>query len=154
MGLSQAEMDDLQDAFRLFDTNNSGYVLVKDLRAILNELAEEPHSVASRQPNLTRLLQTTQAMPDDKKLSFDEFIKLITKPDPNDTRHELRKVFDLFDAGGKGYIDAEDLGRVASELGETMANEELEEMIQTASSSGKVYPQDFETIMQKKLFSL
>lgn len=47
-----------------------------------------------------------------------------------DPREEIERAFDLFDNNGKGYIDLEDLRRVARELGETgLEEEELRAMI-------------------------
>ena len=41
-----------------------------------------------------------------------------------DPRDEILRAFELFDEGGKGFIDLEDLRRVARELGETGLEEE------------------------------
>ena len=46
-----------------------------------------------------------------------------------DPREEILRAFDLFDQGGKGKIDLEDLRRVARELGEGLGEEELAAMI-------------------------
>ncbi|KAL4798674.1 hypothetical protein BDV19DRAFT_11142 [Aspergillus venezuelensis] len=47
-----------------------------------------------------------------------------------DPRDEILRAFELFDEGGKGFIDLEDLRRVARELGETgLEEEELRAMI-------------------------
>ncbi|OAX84810.1 hypothetical protein ACJ72_00802, partial [Emergomyces africanus] len=43
-----------------------------------------------------------------------------------DPREEILRAFELFDEGGKGFIDLEDLRRVARELGETGLEEEGE----------------------------
>jgi len=61
----------------------------------------------------------------------------------------------MFDVDQKGFINRQDLQNIASDLGETMADDELEEMIQRASStdSGKVTLTEFTDIMTRKLFS-
>lgn len=46
-----------------------------------------------------------------------------------DPREEILRAFDLFDEGGKGKIDLQDLRRVARELGEGLGEEELAAMI-------------------------
>jgi Ca2+-binding EF-hand superfamily protein len=54
-----------------------------------------------------------------------------------DPREEILRAFDLFDEGGKGYIDLEDLRRVARELGETgLEEEELRAMIEEFDLEG------------------
>ena len=44
-------------------------------------------------------------------------------------RDEILRAFDLFDDGGKGTINLQDLRRVARELGEGLGEEELAAMI-------------------------
>lgn len=46
-----------------------------------------------------------------------------------DPREEILRAFGLFDEGGKGKIDLQDLKRVARELGEGLGDEELAAMI-------------------------
>ncbi|KAJ5476354.1 hypothetical protein N7475_002083 [Penicillium sp. IBT 31633x] len=54
-----------------------------------------------------------------------------------DPRDEILRAFELFDEGQKGYIDLEDLRRVARELGETgLEEEELRAMIEEFDLEG------------------
>lgn len=54
-----------------------------------------------------------------------------------DPRDEILRAFELFDDGGKGFIDLEDLRRVARELGETgLEEEELRAMIEEFDLEG------------------
>jgi Ca2+-binding EF-hand superfamily protein len=189
-GISQTELDDLRHAFQLFDTENKGKILLKDVRAVLESIRFQETSTGSNNTSadssrstssassggglLDRVLarirslavnesadDTNMQQQQQRLLSMPDFIALMTQPDPkNDQRSEMRKVFDLFDVDRKGHINANDLGRIAAELGEVMDRQELQEMIQRASSSstsssssGKVYPQDFEAIMSRRLFS-
>jgi Ca2+-binding EF-hand superfamily protein len=152
--LSQAELEDLQDAFQLFDTENKGIIAVSELREVLQSLAEES-GVPSKNSIMSRIFLAMKKIPDDKNLTLADFIKLLTEPDPNDKRDEIQKVFDMFDVDNKGFINQGDLRKIASEeLGETMADEELEEMIERAASNdGKVTMEDFTEVMTKQLFS-
>lgn len=72
-----------------------------------------------------------------------------------DSREDILKVFALFDAEGKGRITLRDLKRVAKELGETMSEAELLEMIERADSNGdgEVSRDDFVEVMTKRQFS-
>jgi centrin-1 len=151
--LSQAELEDLHDAFQLFDTENKGIVAVTELREVLQSLALES-GIPSKNSIMSRIFLAMKKLPDDQNLTLDHFIRLLTAPDPNDKRDEIQKVFDMFDVDNKGFIDQEDLRKIAGELGETMADEELEEMIlRAASNGGKVTMEDFTEIMTKQLFS-
>jgi centrin-3 len=53
-----------------------------------------------------------------------------------DPREEILRAFDLFDEGGKGKINLNDLRRVARELGEGLEEEELMAMIEEFDLDG------------------
>lgn len=72
-----------------------------------------------------------------------------------DSREDIQRVFNLFDVQNRGYISFEDLRRVSKELGETMTEAELREMIERADGDhdGNVTAEDFFKIMTKTTFS-
>jgi len=61
------------------------------------------------------------------------------------------KAFRLFDDDNTGKISLKNLKRVARELGETMTDEELQEMIDEADrdGDGEIGEEDFIRIMKK-----
>jgi Ca2+-binding EF-hand superfamily protein len=100
------------------------------------------------------LCQVTTDNDEDLELDEDAFIRLMSERHYDDDRDEYQRAFDLFDTKGKGHINIMDLRKVSEELGESMADEELEEMISKAApENGKVTPEDFQRIMTKRLFS-
>jgi Ca2+-binding EF-hand superfamily protein len=70
------------------------------------------------------------------------------------SKEDIRKVFDLFDDEKTGYITLQNLKRVSKELGETMTEAELMEMIERADTDndGKISPEDFYKVMTTKIF--
>jgi Ca2+-binding EF-hand superfamily protein len=72
-----------------------------------------------------------------------------------DSREDIEKVFKLFDDEKTGVISLKNLRRVAKELGETMDDSELSEMIERADTDGDglVSLDDFYNIMTKKTFA-
>jgi len=175
--LSRSEHDDLRTAFRLFDTENQGSIAVGELTVVLQELLADDATGSSEKEesadadgntatsssysptsssslNLQCLLASLEHMPAERRLSLEEFISLMTTPHPSDARDEWEKVFDLFSCG-KGYIELEDLQKVAHDLGESsMEEEELRAMIdRVAPTTGRVTLEQFKDIMNKKLFS-
>ena len=89
-------------------------------------------------------------------IDFEEFLDMMTaRMSDKDTREDIAKVFRLFDDGQTGTISLKNLRRVARELGETMTDEELQEMIDRADSNGDsmVTMDDFYNIMTKKTFA-
>ena len=149
--LSRSELQDLRDAFALFDTEKKGVLAVRELKSVLQELNTEENASSS---TLQRLHALLSSLPEgeDSFLSLDDFIQLMTTPNPSDSRDEMQKVFELFDEDKKGYIDAQDLRKVAQDLGETLNNDELGEMVHRVSQDGKVTIEQFRDIMNKKLF--
>ena len=88
-------------------------------------------------------------------IDFDEFLDMMTaRMSDKDTREDIQKVFRLFDDDKTGTVSIKNLRRVARELGETMTDEELLEMIERADSDGdgQVTFEDFYNIMTKKAF--
>merc|ERR1719318_412000 len=73
---------------------------------------------------------------DIKKLDFNEFVECMTsKMSEKDSKEQIQKAFLLFQ-GTTGKIAFDDLKAVAKELGETMSDEELMEMIKEADKDG------------------
>merc|ERR1719436_1607379 len=88
-------------------------------------------------------------------INFDDFLDAISsKLGDKETRDGINKIFDLFDDDKTGSISLKNLKRVSKELGETMTEEELREMIERADSNGdgQITPEDFYNIMTKKTF--
>jgi len=78
--------------------------------------------------------------------------RLPTAQSDKDTREDILKVFNLFDDDGSGRISLRNLKRVAKELGETMTDAELMEMIERADTDqdGEISADEFYSIMTKK----
>ena len=70
-------------------------------------------------------------------LAFAQFQSIMSKKIlERDPREEILRAFDLFDEGGKGKINLQDLRRVARELGEGLEEEELMAMIEEFDMDG------------------
>ena len=82
------------------------------------------------------------------------FLTSLAKQSDKDSRADIRKVFNLFDDDKTGHITLKNLKRVARELGETMSEAELLEMIERADTDedGEISPDEFYVIMTKKTF--
>ena len=90
----------------------------------------------------------------DDQIDFDTFLEMLTaKVGDTDSREDINKVFALFDVEGKGRINLRDLKRVAKELGETMSDAELLEMVERADRDGdsEITQDDFYLIMSRKV---
>lgn len=65
-----------------------------------------------------------------KNINFDEFLEVIySKLGDTRSKEGLQKIFNLYDTEQSGVIDFEKVKRVCKELGETMVDEEIIEMM-------------------------
>merc|ERR1711881_332911 len=86
-------------------------------------------------------------------IEFTEFLQMMTgKMGEKDTREDIEKVFELFDNDSTNKISFRNLARVAEELGETIDDEELQDMINQADrhGDGAINGDAFYRIMNKK----
>ena len=149
-GLSEEEIEEIREAFNLFDTDGSGTIDPKELKAAMQSLGFEAKN------------QTIYQMIGDidkdgsGSIDFEEFLDMMTaKMSDKDSREDIMKVFNLFDDDQTGKISLRNLKRVAKELGETMTDAELLEMIERADNDqdGEINFEEFYAIMTKKTFS-
>merc|ERR1712185_378276 len=86
-------------------------------------------------------------------IEFAEFLSMMTgKMGEKDSREDIEKVFKLFDDDNTNKISFRNLARVAEELGETIDDEELQDMINQADRDGDdaINCDEFYRIMKKK----
>jgi len=148
-GLTEDEVEEIREAFNLFDTDGHGEIDVRELKAAMRSLGFE-----TKNPTIFQMiadLGTDGA----ERIEFDEFLDAITsKLGDKETRDGINKIFRLFDDDNTGTISLKNLKRVSKELGETMTEEELREMVERADTNGDglITQEDFYTIMTKKTF--
>ena len=149
-GLTEDEIEEIKEAFDLFDTDGSGSIDPKELRAAMQSLGFEAKNQTIYQM-ITDLDKNKSG-----NIDFEEFLDMMTaRMSDKDTREDVNKVFRLFDDDTSGSITIRNLRRVARELGETMTDEELQEMVERADTNGDgaVSMDDFYNIMTKKTFT-
>ena len=151
-GLSQDEVDEIKQAFDLFDTNQTGKIDPKELKAAMQSLGFD-----SKNPTIYQLIADLDT-PDNAKnggIEFDGFVEAINnKLGDKETKDGIQRIFSLFiDDPNQNTITLTSLRRIARELGEQMSNEELKDMLERASGNGQELTFDeFYEIMTKKSF--
>ena len=145
--LTQAQKDEIREAFELFDTNGSGVIEVKELRVALQALGFEPENNDIKK--LISDINTSNSNRDKDKdkdkdgmvrIDFDDFLDIMTtKMSERDSMVELDKAFIQF-SKNKDIIDFGDLKRIAKELGENMSDDELKEMMFEANKYDREAP--------------
>ncbi|KAL9184262.1 hypothetical protein ACHAXT_002348 [Thalassiosira profunda] len=144
--LTEDQKQEIREAFDLFDTDGSGTIDAKELKVAMRALGFEPSKEEIRK--LISQVDTDGS----GTVDFPEFLAMMqTKMGERDSREEIIKAFRLFDDDDTGKISFRNLKRVAKELGESVTDEELQEMIDEADrdGSGEVSQDDFIRVMEK-----
>merc|ERR1712007_391471 len=146
-GLSADEVQEVKDAFDLFDTDSSGAVSVQELIEAMQSLGLDQKNEAVF--NMIKEIDTDGS----GELEFEEFLEMMTARLSDKTpRSEIERVFKLFDDDRTGEISLANLKRVANDLGEEVSNEELQEMVtrNDVDKDGSWTLDDFYAVMTKK----
>jgi centrin-1 len=151
-GLSNDEVDEIRQAFDLFDTNGTGKIDPKELKAAMQSLGFD-----NKNPVIYQLIADLDTPESAKKggIDFDSFVNAINaKLGDRESKEGVRRIFELFiDDPHQKTITLSSLRRIAKELGEQMSSDELKDMLERASQSGSELTfEEFYDIMTKRSF--
>jgi len=151
-GLSTDEVEEIRQAFDLFDTSQTGMIDPAELKAAMQSLGFD-----TKNPTIYQLIADLDTPESRKKggIDFDSFVEAINnKLGDKETKEGILRIFRLFiDDPNQETITLSSLRRIARELGEQMSNDELKDMLERASSNGTELTYDeFYDIMTKKSF--
>lgn len=149
--LSEDQLAEVKEAFALFDSEKSGHIDLRELKAALRALGIElaKDEIKHILTDLNKDLTSSQAI----TVSLDEFLRICsTRLSNRDSPEEFAKIFALFDEDGSGFITYRSLRKIVSELGEGLTDAEVQEMIDEADrdADGKVSLQEFIRVMKKR----
>lgn len=151
-GLSSDEVEEIKQAFDLFDTNGTGKIDPKELKAAMQSLGFD-----SKNPTIYSLIADLDTPEAERNggINFDDFVDAINqKLGDKESKEGIRRIFDLFiDDPNADTITLSSLKKIAKELGENMTDEELKDMLERASQNGvELTFEEFYDIMTKKSF--
>jgi Ca2+-binding EF-hand superfamily protein len=87
-------------------------------------------------------------------IDFQEWLNLMTKRvTDRDSRDNINKIFALFDDEKTGFISIKNLRRVVRELGESISEAELQELVDRADLDfdGLISEEEFYTIISRPI---
>merc|ERR1712188_50846 len=119
------------ESFELFDTDASGSIAIGELKVAMKALGFEP-----KPGEIEKLIHSVDD-DGDGEMDYDDFERMMEQKILNkDQKDDLLKAFSLFDDDKTGKISLQNLKRVAKELGETMTEDELMEVITESDKDG------------------
>merc|ERR1712188_41674 len=136
--LTEEQLDEIREAFGLFDADASGMIDVRELKAAMRALGFEV-----KNEELKKMV-TDVDNDGNGTIEFAEFLMMMTaKMGEKDSREDIEKVVKLFDDDNTNKISFRNLARVA---------EELQDMINQADrdGDGEINIDEFYRIMKKK----
>merc|ERR1711971_579586 len=117
--LTDDQLDEIREAFSLFDADASGMIDVRELKAAMRALGFEV-----KNEELKKMVADIDG-DGNGTIEFGEFLQMMTgKMGEKDSRDDIEKVFKLFDDDNTNKISFRNLARVAEELGENIDDEE------------------------------
>ena len=124
MTLTEEQRQEIKEAFDLFDTDGSGKIDAKELKVAMKALGFE-----SKKEEIRKIILDIDKE-GSGQIDYRDFTDLmVIKMQERNPEDEMRKAFKLFLDEESSKISLRHLKKVARELGETMTDEELQEMI-------------------------
>ncbi|XP_052769162.1 neo-calmodulin-like [Mya arenaria] len=129
--LSPEQLDELRQAFHVFDKDDDGTISTQELGIVMRSLGQDPS-----EDELQEIVREADT-DGDGVIEFDEFIVMMTKQMTNiGSEKDIREAFKVFDPQNLGYITSSDLRHVMTTRGDRMSDEEVDEMIADADLDG------------------
>ncbi|KAL3859433.1 hypothetical protein ACJMK2_009654 [Sinanodonta woodiana] len=133
---SVTQIEELKEAFSLFDKDGDGSITTDELGTVMRNLGQFPS-----EEELKQMLKEID-IDGDGTFSFEEFVQVmanmggISEQSEEDEERELREAFRVFDKTGCGYICASDVRAILQCMGEDLTEEEIDEMIAEVDIDG------------------
>jgi len=129
--LSPEQVNEFKEAFSLFDKDGDGCITTKELGTVMRSLGQHP--TEAELADMVREIDVDG----NGQIDFNEFLNMmVMKMKDVITEEEIREAFLLFDNDGNGFISAAELRHVMTNLGETLTDEEVEELMHEADANG------------------
>ncbi|KAJ1951780.1 Calcium-binding component of the spindle pole body (SPB) half-bridge [Dispira parvispora] len=144
---TEEQRQEIQEVFNMFDTDKDEKLDYYEFKVAMKALGFD-----LPKGEIMGLIRNHDRT-GDNRLGYGAFYDIMSEKIRNrDPVDEIRKAFKLFDDKSKGRITMGDLKRVSEELGETMAEDELQAMIDEfdLDGDGAINEQEFIEIMLEK----
>ena len=129
--LTRAQVQEFKEAFNIFDVDGGGTITAEELGEVMKSLGQKP-----TRAQLEAMVREIDA-DGDGAIDFPEFLTMmLRKMNEGDPERELRDVFTVFDKDQSGTISADELKSVMKVIGEKLTEQEIEDAIRLADTTG------------------
>lgn len=145
--LTNEQIAEFKEAFSLLDKDKDGAISSKELGTVMRSLGQNP-----TEEELKDMIKEVDAN-NDGTIDFPEFLLMMAgKMDEAGEDEKIKVAFKVFDRDGDGYISAHEVRHVMFNLGETLTDEEVDEMIREADTNGdgRVDYEEFVKMMKSR----
>ena len=153
--LNQEEIEELREAFLIFDKNNTGKINISELKKAMETLG-----FGERNPILYQMVLEIEKNHTGKKdgVTFETFMDALNQNLGDfSTKDGLRKLFELFNDNPKAeIINAAGLIKIRDSLAETgVDNSSIEDIIKRVSKNGddEISFEEFYQYMTRKVYA-
>ncbi|TMS34778.1 hypothetical protein L596_002300 [Steinernema carpocapsae] len=129
-GISEEELIEYKEAFRLFDKDGNGSISSKELGVAMRSLGQNPTE--------QELLDMVNEVDVDGSgtIDFPEFCQMMKRMNKENDSEMIREAFRVFDRDGNGYITADEFRYFMTHMGEQFSDEEVDEIIAEVDIDG------------------
>jgi calmodulin len=142
-GMSNEEMEEYKEAFKLFDKDGNGSISSKELGVAMRSLGQNPTE--------QELLDMVNEVDIDGSgtIDFPEFCQMMKRMNKENDSEMIREAFRVFDRDGNGYITADEFRYFMTTMGEQFSDEEVDEIIAEVDTDkdGQIDYEEFVTMM-------
>ncbi|XP_069344449.1 calmodulin-1-like [Eulemur rufifrons] len=145
--LTNEQIAEFKEAFSVFDKDGDRTITTKELGTVVRSLGPNPTEAA-----LQDMIGEVDAGGNDT-IDFPEYLTMMArKMKDTDSEEEICEVSRVFGKDGNGYVSAAELCHVMTNLGEKLADEEVDEMIRDTDidGDGQVNYEEFILMMTAK----
>ncbi len=145
--LTEEQFLEVKEAFNVFDSEQSGGLDARELKAALSALNVKISKDEIRQ------IYSEFGKDIKDKINQEEFIEIVTPRLPDrHTKDYIKMIFKYFDLDNNEKISLRNLKKIAQEIGENLSDEELKEILEEADrdNDGFIGFEDFYRIMKKR----
>nr|XP_002129194.1 calmodulin-like [Ciona intestinalis]XP_026695914.1 calmodulin-like [Ciona intestinalis] len=146
--LTEEQIAEYKNAYKSFAKDDDSPVLNKDLGTLIRSLGYFP-----TEAEIASYIEEADA----EGMGWVDVAEFLTimagkVKEPVDTEDTIKEAFRVFDKDSNGFIAAAELRQVMTSIGESLTEEEVEEMIRSADmdGDGQINYEDFVTRMMAK----